>query len=158
MFQYYLYKINDKPYSCWEDDVRRRNIDFLNSIDWEYFLFQTEFFEQALNTENKHKAALAIRNIYHHAMETFFSILCSTVQAPYCIYSWIFQAKTNDIRNVLNRLNSRDKNLYCAFALKEISWRALTNMIFFVNENVEPKFENQKEIAEQFSDIWEILS
>lgn len=158
MMQYYLYKINDKPYCCWEYDMKKTNVEFLSTIDWEYFLFQTEFFEQALTTENKHKAALAIRNVYHHAMETFFSFLCATIQAPYCAFSWIFQAKTNDIRDVLRRLNSRDNDLHCAFNLKEISWEKFTNMIFFVNENEEPKIENQNELAEKFAELWETLA
>ena len=60
MFQYCLYKIDEKPYCCWELDVKKRNIEFLNKIDWEYFIFQSELFEKELDGENKQKAALAI--------------------------------------------------------------------------------------------------
>lgn len=158
MFQYFLFKINEKPICCWEIDVKKKNIEFLNSIDWEYFLFQTECFEKALETENKNKAALAIRNVYHHSLETLFSILCSTIQAPYCVYTWIFKATTNDIRNVLKKIGNRDNNLYRGFNLNEISWDSFADMIFFVKDNQNFSTENKKELSINFANLWSALA
>ena len=55
MFQYYLFKINNRPFCCWEIDVKKRNIEFLNKIDWEYFIFQSELFAKELDKEDKQK-------------------------------------------------------------------------------------------------------
>ena len=158
MFQYCLYKIDEKPYCCWELDVKKRNIEFLNKIDWEYFIFQSELFGKELDGENKQKAALAIRNIYHHAMETFFLLVCSTLQAPYCVYAWMFHAKTGDIRNVIRKLTKSDNSLFTNFRLEEKDWQSLSSMIHFINVSAEYKIPNQKELAKQFTRLWSSLS
>ena len=158
MFQSCLYKIDEKPYSCWEMDVRKRNIEFLDNIDPEYFMFQSNLYEKELEGENKHKAALAIRNIYHHAVETLFTLVGATIQAPFCVYAWMYQAQTGDIRNVIRKIRKSDPTLFNNIGLNKLNWETLSNKLFFVDNKESLNIENQIKLAKQFADVWYNLS
>jgi len=158
MFQYCLYKIDNKAYCCWELDVRKRNIEFLTRLDFEYFWFQAELYQKELSGENKHRAAIAIRNIYHHVTETFFTLVCAALQAPYCVYAWMFQATTGDVRKVVRKIQDNDSKLFNLLGLKELSWDAFSKQVYFISENLHPKIEGQKEIAEKYANVWQSMA
>lgn len=158
MYQTILYKIDDKPYCCWELDVKKRNVEFLNNIDYEYFLFQSEIYLDELNGENKYKAALAIRNIYHHTIETFFSLVCATLQAPSCVYAWLYHAKVGEIRSVIRKINNHDNNLYNVLELEEMNWKSIAYKIYFANKVNAINYELNCKIADQFAELWKNLA
>ncbi|HZW40581.1 MAG TPA: hypothetical protein VFF33_14885 [Ignavibacteriaceae bacterium] len=154
MNHYCLYKIDDRPYCCWEYNVIKKNLEFINSIDSEYFLFQTDLLEKELEGDNKKRAAISIRNIYHHALETFMILTCSLLQAPYCLYAWMFQAKTNDIRKVIRKINDKDSNLFNMINLNSISWEEISYKIHFVSDSN----KEYEKLAIKFAKVWNGLA
>ena len=82
--------INDIAFACWDWELGRKNIEFLEGIDSEYFAYVANLHIMHINDdENKHRAALSLRLAYSHGLETLFALLCSAVQAPQCTIGWV---------------------------------------------------------------------
>ena len=104
---YYKYVIDETPYCLWtgEKELLKR---FLKSIDPMYFEHIREVHEPMLNSEEKtkHYAAIAIRTAYYQGLETFFALLCSALQAPHCTVGWMLKYKNEELRNLVQKINS----------------------------------------------------
>lgn len=153
-YEYLVYKIDKKPNCCWDFDLVKKNISFLDGIDAEYFFYLSDVFERDLNGENKQKASVAIRNTYHHALETFMTLMSAGLQAPGCVYAWIDNARTNDVRSIIKQINTKSRDLFNQWRLSEISWTTISDKMHFVTETDKPLVEDQKEIASNFATFW----
>jgi len=121
-------------------------------MDPEYFLFAAEKFRNSLNGEDDQKAALAIRNIYHHSLETLFTLICATIQAPYCIYGWMNMAKIGDVRAVLKLIGS-NKKFYNFLAMEFVDWQSFAEKIFLI-DTINKINQKVIELASMYSKLW----
>ncbi len=152
---YQLFKVDTDPHCVWDVKLREKNIEAINSIDPDYFLFLTDLYYSHLQTANRDKAAMAIRTTYYHAVETLFSLLAASVQAPYSIYAWMLRYWPRHLRNVVEGLFKDDfqQYLHPEFLGKVTTWSELADMIHLDTSNQE-----LKTVAAKYGSFWKDLS
>jgi len=60
----------------------------------------------AIEGENAQRAAIALRMAYHHGIETLFSLLGASVQAPGAVVAWLARCSNKDLRELVGSLIS----------------------------------------------------
>lgn len=131
----YVFKINNTPNVFWSINLRLENLRFLRDIDPEYFNYQIKVHEQGLkNEELKHQAATSIRVLYYQALETLFTLLGATLQAPHAIHAWIQKVRTQPLRYLIERISNHDSNIFNYFGIVEFNWEAVANKLLLGHE------------------------
>ncbi|HUW20418.1 MAG TPA: hypothetical protein VMW16_14060 [Sedimentisphaerales bacterium] len=150
-----LFKVCDRPYCLWGVDLPKRNLKAINNIDSEYFEFLANLYYEQLKSEHKQKAALAIRAAYGHALETLFSLISATLQAPHCFYAWMLKYKPGDVPKIIKEIGDCHFNFYLspAYRIEISSWKDFAMMIHLV----QIKKENE-DMAIKFSEFWREFS
>lgn len=147
------FAVVDEPYCVWEFNVPKRNIQFLKSLDPDYFLYIVGTNVDALeDEEDHHRAAMAIRMAYYQALEMFFSLACAWIQAPKCIYAWLEIAKTGDLRRLVRKVteNHSFPLMLAKPSANNLSWLAFAKAVFTHIPESEKKEGNIK----GFSGAW----
>jgi len=153
--QYGLFKVGSRLYCVWEVNLHERNLEFINAIDPEYFEYQALAHIENLNSEHKQRAALALRNSFHHGLETLFALICAVLQAPDCIHGWMLKYTLSDLRALLTELNSGRVNFFHKHNLeKPLSWLYLSERVHEFS-NKDP--ERVKETVLLFAQLWQRL-
>jgi len=153
--QYIQFKVYDRPYCLWGVDLPQRNLEAINNIDSEYFEFLGNLYYEQLKSEHKQKAALAIRATYAHSLETLFSLISATLQAPHCFYAWMLKYKPSDVPEIIKEIGdcNFNRHLSPAYNTKISSWKDFALMIHLT----EIKKENE-EMAIKYGEFWRELS
>lgn len=149
-----MFAINKTPYCVWEYDLRQRNLELLEGIDPNYFGYVAHTNLEKMNEENKHYAALSIRNTYSHITETFFSLLFAAIQAPDCVIGWLQKYKINQLRSLLKSINSYQKVLN-KIDLKYYTWEEISTTINIFNHDNK---NEKEEIQNCFGKLWRRIS
>jgi hypothetical protein len=147
-----LVVVNEEPYLLWEWDLKKRNIDFLNGIDPEYFTFLMETFESA---EDLKRASVAVRTTLHHSLETLFSLLGALLQSPSCVYGWLSRCPSPQLREVVRRIGANDTDLFRVWRVPAPSWDELARLVF---RSYESGTEKQEKTAKLFAVLWARLA
>jgi hypothetical protein len=147
-----LVVVNDEPYLFWEWDLKKRNVEFLNGIDPEYFTFLIEGFESA---EDVKRASVGVRTTLHHSLETLFSLLGALLQSPSCVYGWLSRCSTPSLREVTRRIAANDKSLFRVWRISAPSWEELATLVF---RNYESGTEKQERTMKLFAVLWARLA
>jgi hypothetical protein len=103
-----FFAVGEDPYCVWDWDLRDRNVQYLQSLDPRYFDYvaRANFaYLDAEDTEERRRAATAIRAAYHHGLESFFALLFATLQAPDCHVGWMQIYMPANLRNVVKALD-----------------------------------------------------
>jgi len=90
--------VYDTPHACWDLELRRKNLEFLEGIDAEYFRYVAEMNVTHLESDNKHRAALALRLAYSQGLETLFALLGARIQAPHCVIGWMLAYENKELQ------------------------------------------------------------
>jgi hypothetical protein len=146
------FAIHESPYCVWGYDLPRQNLEFLDSIDPNFFPRMAEVHGTVLQGEEGHQhAALALRLFYSHALETLLSLLAATIQAPDCVVGWLCQYKEQHLQSVLNAIQS-GRPVLTKLALQEFTWEKLSEIVHnFVS--IEDK-ERERRIKEGYAIFW----
>jgi hypothetical protein len=154
-YQYIPFKVHDRPYCLWGVDLPQRNLEAINNIDSEYFEFLANLYCEKLQSEHKQKAALAIRATYGHALETLFSLICATLQAPLCFYAWMLEYRRDDVPKIIKEIGDYNFHLHLSpsYNVKISSWKDFAMMIHLG----QVKKENE-DMAIKFGEFWQKLS
>src|SRR3990172_11004437 len=129
--QHSVFKVDTEPHCVWEWDLRERNLEFINAINSRYFEYLAGVHLEKLKNEPEEKqlAAVALRTAYHHGMETLFTFLCATIQAPDCIFGWILMSRPSQIRQLVKKIGSGRDNIFNKQNLEYVSWNAISARI-----------------------------
>ena len=126
-----VFAVLDAPYCVWDLAIRERNLAFLEGLDPEYFDYIAKMALDGLDDdENRNRAALLMRQGFHHGLETLFSLLGAFVQAPDCVYGWVLKCNPGDSRKLVERVNAGDGSLPRKLVLSEVSWNRIARSIF----------------------------
>src|SRR5690349_4853189 len=98
----YPFAVGKNAYCCWDYNLPERNQQLLRGIDPEYFWYVASQHFEALDTEHRQRAALALRTNYYHGLETLFSLLGALAQAPECVAAWIAKCSTSELRHIVD--------------------------------------------------------
>ena len=152
--QYSKFVVYDKPYCIWDLDLSQKNLDFIESMSPEYFNNVALHNVKQLEEEEKNLAALSIRLAYFHGMETFFSLICATLQAPECIVGWLQKYSGNSLRKMVIDINA-GQNILTKKGPNQFSWEELSNT--FNSFKLEDG-EKEHEIKARFGEFWKRLA
>ena len=87
-----IFAVGTDPYCVWDWNLDDRNVEYLESLDPDYFDYVGRANRPHLDAEDREecrRAATAIRTAYHHGLESFFALLFATLQAPWCVVGWM---------------------------------------------------------------------
>lgn len=131
--EFVRFVVDDRPYACWEWNLRERNLEFLRGIDPSYYTYVAAANSEHLeDEEHGRQAALAIRVAYAQALETLFALLGAMVQAPECVFGWLLAYRNVELESLVRKLSRRE---------------AVLNRL-----NIEPTWESLSSAVHQFSD------
>lgn len=155
--QYSFFLVDERQFCLWDIDLKKRNIEFLESLDPSYFEYVANLYsrntgdsDETQNKESQH-AALAMRTAYSQALETLFALICAFIQAPRCISAWINLYKSYELRNVIDKIHNH-KPLLSQITLQSPSWSSISEIIF-QGLVIEDK-EQEAAIKTGFAQLW----
>lgn len=155
MMQYTLFMVDEEPYCVWEWDLKERNMDFLKAIDHEYFEYRARCHFEDLESDDRHRAAVALRTAYYHGLETLFTLLCASVQAPDCVYGWVLKYSLRQLRNLVGKIISGSSEVFNKYGWDYVSWKRLARNVHAYS-NADPS--RAAETGELFGELWSRLS
>lgn len=120
--------VDKRPFCVWEWDLPERNRSFLESIDPDYFLYLTETHAANLDGEHRNHAALALRMAYSHALETFFALVGTLVQAHECPVGWMAKYRDGDLKSLVKKIQT-EQPVYTKLKLSPITWSNLSRVV-----------------------------
>lgn len=96
-----VFAVGPDPYCVWDWDLAQRNLEYLRSLDPDYFHYVGRInlpHLEANDLMERRRAATAIRTAYHHGLESFFALLFAALQAPHCVVGWMQAYSPADLR------------------------------------------------------------
>ena len=151
-----VFKVGDTTYCLWDLDVKNRNTEFINNLDEGFFEYQANIHFSNLESQDKMRAAIALRQLYYHGMEVLFSLICASLQAPDCIYAWMAKYKVVDLQHILKDLNNNHSKFFQKLKIsKPLSWDTYALAVF---NNLGRDDTYRQETAKLFANFWQRLS
>lgn len=142
--------VDESPYACWDWELEKKNLEFLEGIDSEYFSYTAATNIANIENDEKHKAATALRLAYSHGLETLFALLCSAIQAPQCSIGWMLSYKNYQLYRLVHKISKREE-IYTRFRERPVSWRKLSD---HVHANLGYDKEKVEWIQKGFGHLW----
>ena len=136
--------------------MARRNRDFLLRIDTGYFEHIGDVNAPALESEDKHRAALTLRAAYSQALETLFALLFGVVQAPRCIFAYLLKYKAGDLRKLIEDLE-QGVPVVGPYRERPSSWDELSSLIH-ANCRFDGDGVDRDQVVEGFARMWRRMS
>lgn len=146
-----LFYVGERPCAVWDPEIRKKNLDLLKHFDTHYFDYIADIHSAEVEAEHIQQAATALRTTYGLALETLFSLLGATLQAPKCVFGWLYQYKEGDLRLVIKGIRGIEK-LHTAFRGK-LTWKSLAEVIH--RNLVLPDKSKEAETKARFATFWE---
>jgi len=145
------FAVDETPYACWDLELQKKNLEFLQGIDFEYFEYIAKINIANIENEDKHKAATALRIAFSQGLETLFSLLCSAFQAPHCSIGWLLTYKNYQLIHLVKKISNKEP-CYNLLKVSPITWNELST---FVHSNL-IGYEEEKVtwIQNGFGKIW----
>src|SRR5215207_7738889 len=103
-----FFAVGTEPYCVWDWDLKERNLQYLESLDPDYFDYVGRANLPYLDSEDpreRRRAATAIRTAYHHGLESFFALLLATLQAPHCMVGWMQAYSPAELRKLVRSVD-----------------------------------------------------
>lgn len=168
--------INNRKLAFWDYELRKKNLDFINQIDPEYFKFVAKTNFNILNDEEvdkreKQYAAMNLNAAYSQGLEALFSLLFATLQAPYCVIGWILKYENNDLKEIVEKFSNGQEIITNFYEKQEIveklpdgnevvtehyekieTWENVANLIFsFSDKELSINYSNK---IRGFAELW----
>jgi len=155
-----LIMVDENPYCFWDWDLRNKNEEFLREYDPMYFESLSSMFfhyldeEEEFSDEQRQYMSFGLRFLLSQAAESLFALMAATLQAPDCIYGWLFKYRGNQLNSVIGKIASgipvRNK-----FKLSQTTWDSISNLIH--SFQLEDK-EKELRIKQKYGEFWSRLS
>ena len=109
------FRVIDKPYVLWSYEPSSENMEFLESIDYEFYerTVKTAFCDkdggpsfEPDTTEARKDVSSHARLIWNHGLETLVSLLGAYVQAPHAVHGYVLKCQNEDCRRIAQFLLS----------------------------------------------------
>lgn len=145
--------IGSRSICVWDQELKQHNLDFCESFDAQWFLTTTasHLGDTEDITEVSQPAALAVRQTYHHALETFFGLLFAFFQAPYCLPAWLELYEYTVLRDLIVAVRSRAPILN-AWGMPTPSWEDLARL------TTESGWPSDEDTFRRFGLLWQRLA
>lgn len=101
--------VNEKEHVIWDHEIHAKNLEFLRGFDPGYFRHVAELYSPLFkhdDEEERQRAAAGVRLAYSVALETFFALLATAIQAPKMALGWMLKYRNADLEALLQKLYS----------------------------------------------------
>jgi len=102
-----VFYVGKKPYAVWDPDIREKNLRLLKCFDTSYFEVSANAQCRFFKTDAQ-RAAIILRLLYGFALETLFSLLAATIQAPDCVFGWLDKYRQGDLELVVRAITNSE--------------------------------------------------
>jgi hypothetical protein len=145
------FAVDEIPYCLWDDDIQHHNHFFIQNIDPRYFEHVAQVNGALLSGDARQYAAVALRTAYSQGLETFFSLLAATIQAPDCVIGWMLKYQKKDLYEVVRKIHNR-ADVKTKLRLKASCWDSVSSLLF--SPVVTGNQEKDKQIQTSFAHLW----
>jgi hypothetical protein len=152
---YDIFGVGEKLHCFWDCNIPALNLEFLNSIDHEYFNYLADIHSGSLTGPHKLRAAIALRTAYFHGLETLFSLIFAGLHALPVIPAWILKCRTEELRNLVGMVNSNQQAPNVRIRFEEYSWKSIS--AFFNGTALIGNAEQDKAV-EDFGKLWQLFA
>lgn len=142
--------VDETPYACWDWHLHRKNLDFIEGIDAEYFRYVAESNIEHLKGDDKHRAALALRLAYSQGLEALLALLCALVQSPQCVVGWMIAYKNNELRTLVQKIGRQEK-IHSRLKGSPVTWDLLSK---YVHSHLGYEEQKLAWIERGFGQLW----
>lgn len=142
--------IYETPFACWDWELRKKNLEFLEGIDADYFNYVANLNSDHVEDDDKHRAAVSLRLSYSHGLEALFALLCSAVQAPQCAIGYILNYRNTDLLNLVKKISSKEP-VYTRLKETPVTWDLLAKHI---HSGLGYEEEKKMWIQKGFGKLW----
>ena len=147
---YIPFVIDETPYCIWRSELDRRNLEFIQQIDPQYFDYIAKTHAAFLDENEQQHAAISLRTEYYHSLETLFALICATVQAPTCIFGWLLKYQYRELHSVVQKIHE-GKPVMSRLNADIVSWDSIASTInIFKSEDA----NTDKEFQMSFGKLW----
>lgn len=150
----YVFAVGQHPYCCWGFDHDDRTLEFLDGLDTGFFKAIATVLAEQLESGDPHAASVALRVSYHQGLETLFSLLAASAQAPAAVPAWIASCRTDDLRQVVGFLRD-GKAILTQAGRARVSFLEISR---FVHRCAWPSETGDGSTATDFARFWQRLS
>lgn len=151
-----VYAIVDEPFCLWERDLKTAALGFLESIDYDYFNYIADRSNTDLdNPEWGMRAATSMRLALFHGGETLFLLIGALLQGERCPHAWVAHCKTDELRTIINQINSSQPLLLQNDRIKKLSWLDISREIL---SKCPSDAIGLCSTIESFAKFWELLA
>lgn len=163
--KYYPFCVYNDPYCVYSYDSSI-NSDYIKRIDPEFYQFISEKNSSIIESEESENnaklyAALSLRSYYAQGLETLFSLVGATLQAPGCIPGWMIKYRNNQLYELISDIHN-NKPIKVRFEdINIVNWETVVKIVFSFFFKEYPEKENDvlksnsqllKNLAEDFLD------
>lgn len=120
--------VDETPYAFWDLELQKKNLEFIEGIDAEYFRYVAESSVPYLKGDDKQRAALALRLSYSQGLEALLALLCSLVQSAECVIGWMTSYKNSELKDLVRKI-SRHEDVYSRLKGKPVTWALLAQCV-----------------------------
>lgn len=150
-----MFKVDSTPYCVWDFDLHENNMEFINSVNPSYFEYLAQAHFAKIEDDNKLLASMALKTAYYHGLETLFSLLCATIQAPNCVYGWILKSRPLQVRSLVEKIRGGSNDIFNMLGMNYVSWYEVSKRIYVY---LKGKVKDEEEMIRSFSDLWSRFS
>ena len=143
--------VAERPRCIWLTDPVARNVEFLRSVDSDYFAYLAKVHEEKLTGNDRMAAALSLRSAYSQGLETLFAFLCATVQSPQCIFGWLESYSNNELRATVEKV-SQGHEVATVMPERPITWESISQRIHA--GVVSGDDEKQAQLVAEYAHLW----
>ena len=151
MIGYSQFAVLDAPYCVWDLEPKRRNLEFIERIDPQYFDYIADVNGEALKGETSQYAATSLRIAYCHGLETLFALLGAIIQAPDCVVGWLQKYRPVQLRKLITAIFNRRSKIRCKLNIQSVTMEELSGLINQFNLRDEKEIQRLKGL---FSTLW----
>lgn len=149
--QYSCFAVDETPYCLWDSDIQHHNHFFIQNIDPNYFKHVAQVNSGLLSGDARQYAAVALRAAYSQGLETFFSILAATIQAPDCVIGWMLKYQNKDLYEVVRKIHNRI-GVKTKLRLEDCCWNSVSSML--IRPFATGDRDKDEQIQTSFAHLW----
>lgn len=139
-----------KDIHCWWDpNIGHVNRQFLETIDVRFWCYAAQLHAARLDSEDELRAAIALRQHYYHALETFFTLVAALVQAPNAVPAFIPKCSTHQLRQIIEAIQ-RKQQIDSLWLFERFDWEAIASIVHSGTWST----DQQVVLNQSFADAW----
>jgi hypothetical protein len=146
-----IFAVGNVPYCAFY--LRDTNSAFLRGIDTNYFRYLAEVHAKNLDSDDRQRAAIALRTSYYHGLETLFMLIFATLQAPNCVVGWLLKCRPAQLRILVEETTQgKMRSISSKWTVDGASWCKVSGLI---NGKLLEGRDDSESMQGAFAQLWE---